>query len=160
MLDIYQTALSNGTANIGNDDNKRHSIASSEDARPPTFVPLSEKIDRYHNSTHNVPFFSVEFFPPRTDRSASTLIQLLDRFREGDPYFCDITWHAAGSPGLEKPTSSITIAGVALNYCALETMLHITCIGLTAVDVRQHLERAKRLGIRNILALRGDMHGQ
>ena len=42
-----------------------------------------------------------------------------------------------------------------LNYSGIETMLHITCIGQTRDDVNAHLQRAKELGIRNILALRG-----
>lgn len=48
------------------------------------------------------------------------------------------------------------IAHSALNYVGLETMLHMTCVGSTADDIRSYLEKAKRLGIRNILALRGD----
>lgn len=133
-------------------------VTTNEEHRLLSYVPLREKIQRYAQAGHDVPFFSVEFFPPRTDKGAGNLIQLLDKFRDGDPYFCDITWHAAGNPGSEKPTSSITIAGVALNYCSLDTMLHVICIGLKKADLRAHLERAKSLGIRNILALRGDKH--
>ena len=160
MLDICASSLSSGKSTAAKADNDELQVASDNGQdRLSSFVPLVEKIQHYSNTSHDVPFFSVEFFPPRTDKGASNLIQLLDRFRDGDPYFCDITWHAAGNPGLEKPTSSITIAGVALNYCFLDTMLHVTCIGLTKADLRQHLERAKRLGIRNLLALRGDKHG-
>lgn len=128
-----------------------------------SFVPLSRKVLRYFEhdySSNSVPFFSVEFFPPRTANGSGSWVRLLDRYREGDPFFCDITWHVSGNPGLETPTSSITVAGVALNYCCHDTMLHIICIGLTKNDLRRHLDRAKRLGIRNILALRGDRHGE
>lgn len=123
------------------------------------YVKLSDKVHRYVNSNNTVPFYSVEFFPPRNAKSANNLIELLDEYRDGDPYFCDITWHVAGNPGSDTPTSSITIAGAALNYCCMDTMLHIICIGLTKTALHQHLERAKALGIRNILALRGDKHG-
>lgn len=128
---------------------------NNEEHRLLSYVPLKEKIQRY---AQDVPFFSVEFFPPRTEKGAGNLVQLLDKFRDGDPFFCDITWHAAGIS--HNATSSITIAGVALNYCFLETMLHVTCIGLKKADLRAHLEKAKKLGIRNILALRGDKHGE
>ena len=74
---------------------------------------------------------------------------------EGRPLFCDITWHPAGDPGADKPTSSITVASTMLNYCGMETMLHITCCQQTKENMRAHLERAKQLGIKNILALRG-----
>ena len=169
MLDVCANSLSpsngNSSSKTINGDNKLHITAveivsnNNQDPTYSAYVPLVDKIQRYINARHDVPFFSVEFFPPRNDKSASTFIQLLDKFREGDPYFCDITWHAAGMPGLESPTSSITIAGVSLNYSCLDTMLHVTCIGTTKADLRQHLERAKRLGIRSILALRGDKHG-
>lgn len=134
------------------------SSGNNEEHRLLSYVPLKEKIQRYSDASHDVPFFSVEFFPPRTEKGAGNLVQLLDKFRDGDPFFCDITWHAAGIS--LNATSSITMAGVALNYCFLETMLHVTCIGMKKADLRGHLEKAKSLGIRNILALRGDKHSE
>jgi methylenetetrahydrofolate reductase (NADPH) len=74
----------------------------------------------------------------------------------GNPLFCDITWHPAGDPAGDKPTSSMKIAAVMLNYCLLETMLHITCYNQTKESMRIYLDKAKCLGIRNLLALRGD----
>ena len=77
----------------------------------------------------------------------------------GGPLFCDVTWHPAGDPGSDKPTSSTCIAKAMLNYSGLETMLHITCCGLTKQQITQHLNKAKEAGIRNILALRGGETG-
>ncbi|CAG2168945.1 unnamed protein product [Oppiella nova] len=119
------------------------------------YVPLIARM-RQRMSDGNGPFFSFEFFPPKTREAAINLIARFDRLRQTGPMFCDITWHTAGNPGADTETSSITIAGVALNYSGLDTMLHITCVGMTEPDLRRHLERAKDLGIRNILALRGD----
>lgn len=121
-----------------------------------SYMSLARKVSEYQDSK---PFFSIEFFPPRSEKGATSLVKLLESYREGDAHFLDITWHVAGNPGRETPTSSITIAGVALNYCCFDTMLHIICIGLTKQDLKRHLERAKTLGIRNLLALRGDKHG-
>lgn len=69
--------------------------------------------------------------------------------------FCDITWHAAGDPGGDKETSSMHIAGVALDYCGVEIMLHMTCANSTRETITKYLYKAKAMGIRNILALRG-----
>ncbi|KAK7085065.1 hypothetical protein SK128_003544 [Halocaridina rubra] len=115
---------------------------------------LKEKI---HNriESHDK-FFSLEFFPPRTKGGAVNLLARFDRMREGDPLFCDVTWHPAGNPGGDTETSSLTIAGAALNYCGLETMLHMTCCSMSRVEITRHLKRAKDVGLRNILALRGD----
>jgi methylenetetrahydrofolate reductase (NADPH) len=74
----------------------------------------------------------------------------------GNPLFCDITWHPAGDPAsLENPTSSMKMAAAMLNYCLLETMLHITCVNQTRETMKLYLDRAKSLGIRSLLALRG-----
>ena len=74
----------------------------------------------------------------------------------GKPLFCDITWHPAGDPASDKPTSSTKIAAIMLNYCGLETMLHMTCYNQTKEKIKSYLDQAKNNGIRNILALRGD----
>lgn len=74
--------------------------------------------------------------------------------------FCDITWHAAGDPGGDEETSSMHVAGVALNYCGVEIMLHITCANETRESITRHLYKAKSIGIRNILALRGGKYVQ
>ncbi|RXG69831.1 Methylenetetrahydrofolate reductase [Armadillidium vulgare] len=119
------------------------------------FPNLKEKIVSRIESGDK--FFSLEFFPPRTKGGAVNLLARFDRMRAGDPLFCDVTWHPAGNPGGDTETSSMTIASAALNYCGLETMLHMTCCALTKTEIRNHLKRAKDIGIRNILALRGDL---
>lgn len=48
------------------------------------------------------------------------------------------------------------IAHAASSYSGLETMLHMTCLDCSPDVIRSWLAKAKRLGIRNILALRGD----
>lgn len=103
----------------------------------------------------NEHFFSLEFFPPRTAAGAINLINRFDRMFSGGPLFCDVTWHSAGNPGGDQETSSMAIASAALNYCSLETMLHLTCANATKETIAKHLEKAKNLGIKNILALRG-----
>lgn len=102
-------------------------------------------------------FFSLEFFPPRTPAGAANLIGRFDRMFVGGPLFCDVTWHPAGNPGGNQETSSMQIANCTLNYCGLETMLHITCTNQTREAISSHLLKAKRLGIKNILALRGGL---
>ena len=49
----------------------------------------------------------------------------------------------------------MAIASAALNYCSLETMLHVTCANQTKTVITGHLQKAKKMGIKNILALRG-----
>lgn len=61
----------------------------------------------------------------------------------------------SGDPAGDKETSSTTIAATAANYCGIETMLHMTCANMTTQAVTKNLNKAKMLGLRNILALRG-----
>lgn len=121
---------------------------------PSSPLTLIEKINQKIAAKEK--FFSLEFFPPRTPNGAVNLIAKFDRISMGCPLFCDVTWHPAGDPGGDKETSSMTIASAALNYCGLETMLHISCANTVKDTVTKHLMKAKALGIRNILALRGD----
>jgi methylenetetrahydrofolate reductase (NADPH) len=118
------------------------------------YQSLTEKIEARVESGD--PFFSLEFFPPRTKAGAVNLLARLDRMRAGSPLFCDITWHPAGNPSGDSETSSLTIASAALNYSGLNTMLHMTCSEQSIADINRNLARAKEVGIRNILALRGD----
>lgn len=76
----------------------------------------------------------------------------------GRPLFCDVTWHPAGDPGSDKPTSSTMVASAMLNYCGLETMLHMTCCQMNKEEITACLNTAKSLGIKNILALRGGVY--
>ena len=74
----------------------------------------------------------------------------------GRPLFVDITWHPAGNPAGDSETSSTMIAQSAINYIGLETMLHMTCLDCPKKTISEYLLKCKNLGVRNILALRGD----
>ncbi|KAK7094019.1 methylenetetrahydrofolate reductase (NADPH)-like [Littorina saxatilis] len=135
------------------------SPSTSRPASPTLWSNTYERlIDRIHRrKVSGDKFFSLEFFPPRTGAGAGNLISRFERMNQGKPLFCDMTWHPAGDPSnTEKPTSSTCIAGTMLNYCGIETMLHMTCARQTKEEVIANLYKAKDLGIRNLLALRGD----
>lgn len=134
--------------------NNEKASSSNTPSVPSSPLTLIEKINQ--KIAGDEKFFSLEFFPPRTPNGASNLIAKFDRISRGCPLFCDVTWHPAGDPGGDKETSSMTIAGAAVNYCGIDTMLHITCANTVKATVTKHLMKAKTLGIRNVLALRGD----
>ncbi|CAF1203890.1 unnamed protein product [Rotaria sordida] len=122
--------------------------------QPIKYVSLKEKILK-RIADHDR-WYSLEFFPPRTPSGAANLIGCFDRIAAGQPLFCDITWHPAGDPASNKETSSMMIANTMLNYCGIDTMLHITCYGAKKANMLEYLYKAKDCGIRNLLALRGD----
>ncbi|KAI0810496.1 methylenetetrahydrofolate reductase 2 [Xylaria sp. FL0064] len=98
-------------------------------------------------------YFSLEFFPPKTGMGFSNLRDRLDRMaRALRPLFVNVTWGAGGSTA----TKSIELAEICQRELNLTTCLHLTCTNMSRRKIDNALEDAKALGIRNILALRGD----
>lgn len=98
-------------------------------------------------------YFSLEFFPPKTAMGSSNLRARLDRMsRALRPLFVTVTWGAGGSTA----TKSLELAELCQRELGLTTCLHLTCTNMNRALVDHALEEAKVLGIRNILALRGD----
>ncbi len=101
------------------------------------------------------PSFSFEFFPPKTDEGEQILWQAIRELEPLNPTFVDVTYGAGGS------TRDRTLAVV--KRIAAETSLtavaHLTCVGATGDELRRIANDFAAAGIRNILALRGDMPG-
>ena len=68
------------------------------------------------------------------------------------PLFVTVTWGAGGSTA----TKSLELAEICQRQLGLTTCLHLTCTNMSRSLIDEALEQAKVLGIRNILALRGD----
>ncbi|XP_019316947.2 methylenetetrahydrofolate reductase (NADPH) isoform X4 [Panthera pardus] len=150
------TSRSEGSSS-GSESSKDSSRCSTPGLDPERHDRLREKMRRRMESGDK--WFSLEFFPPRTAQGAVNLISRFDRMGAGGPLFIDVTWHPAGDPGSDKETSSMVIASTAVNYCGLETILHMTCCCQSREQITGYLHKAKRLGLKNILALRGDPVG-
>ncbi|KAK4203879.1 methylenetetrahydrofolate reductase-domain-containing protein [Triangularia verruculosa] len=98
-------------------------------------------------------YCSLEFFPPKTAMGFSNLRDRLDRMaRALRPLFVNVTWGAGGSTA----TKSLELAEICQRELGLTTCLHLTCTNMSRKMIDKALEDAKALGIRNILALRGD----
>jgi methylenetetrahydrofolate reductase (NADPH) len=110
-------------------------------------------INRIHKAVEEKrPFYSFEYFPPKTNEGVSNLFNRMERMSQFEPLFMDITWGSSGS------TAQLTmeISATAQQFCSSEVMMHLTCTGLTQKQIRNTLEQAKAAGVRNILALRGE----
>ncbi|KAL4894535.1 methylenetetrahydrofolate reductase-domain-containing protein [Aspergillus ambiguus] len=113
----------------------------------------------------NSNYFSLEFFPPKTQMGFANLQARLERMAQAlRPLFVTVTWGAGGSTAAR----SLELAEICQRQLQLTTCLHLTCTNMSRGLVDEALEEAKVLGIRNILALRGDpprseeynMHGE
>lgn len=98
------------------------------------------------------PFFSFEYFPPKTPDGVDNLFERMDRMVSYGPTFCDITWGAGGS------TAELTldIADRMQNEINVECMMHLTCTNMPEEKLATALAALKKFGVKNILALRGD----
>ena len=104
----------------------------------------------------NFPVISFEFFPPKTEEGDRNLLEkTLPALMALKPHFCSVTYGAGGSTR-EK---TLMIVDRIQRQHGLTAMAHLTCVNSTKEQLADVLEEARRLGIKNILALRGDPPG-
>ncbi|KAI0247948.1 methylenetetrahydrofolate reduct [Lactifluus subvellereus] len=98
------------------------------------------------------PFYTFEFFPPRTEQGFSNLLSRISRLAVLKPLAINITW-SAGRPTKEQ---TLELASLTQNGYGIDTVMHLTCTNMVQGSVDNALRVAKETGIQNILALRGD----
>jgi methylenetetrahydrofolate reductase (NADPH) len=98
------------------------------------------------------PFFSFEFFPPKTDAGTASLMDALATLRALEPAYVSVTYGAGGS----TRDRTIDIAKRIKHEVGLEVLAHVTCSGSTADELRALMRDLEAAGIENVLALRGD----
>jgi methylenetetrahydrofolate reductase (NADPH) len=101
----------------------------------------------------NRPVISFEFFPPRTEEGDRNLLEkTIPALMSLKPDYCSVTYGAGGSTR-EK---TLGIVDRIQRQHGLTAMAHLTCVNSTREQLREVLDQARALGIKNILALRGD----
>ena len=99
------------------------------------------------------PVISFEFFPPKTDEGDRNLLEkTIPALMKLKPDFCSVTYGAGGS----TRDKTLSIVESIQRQHGLTAMSHLTCVNSTKEQLREVLVDAKRRGIKNILALRGD----
>jgi methylenetetrahydrofolate reductase (NADPH) len=102
------------------------------------------------------PVMSLEFFPPKTDEGERTLLdKTIPALLETRPDFCSVTYGAGG--GTRDKT--LRIVDCIQRRHGLTAVAHLTCVCATRQEIRSLLEQIRALGVRNVLALRGDPPG-
>src|SRR5881396_1882694 len=102
------------------------------------------------------PVISFEFFPPKTEEGDRILLEkTLPALLQSRPDYCSVTYGAGGSTR-EK---TLMIVDRIQREHGLTAMAHLTCVNSTKEQLADVLQEARRLGIKNILALRGDPPG-
>ena len=105
---------------------------------------------------HRRPVLSFEFFPTKSEEGERTLLEsTIPALRTLHPDFCSVTYGAGGS----TRAKTLQIVDRIQREQQLTAMAHLTCVNTTIEETRAVLEQSRELGIKNILALRGDPPG-
>ncbi len=96
---------------------------------------------------------SFEFYPPKTDDQRAQLDRTASRLKVHAPEYVSCTFGAGGS------TLSYTSETVRhLNqHHGLQAAPHLSCVGGTREEIRELLKLYRAIGVRRIVALRGDL---
>ena len=101
------------------------------------------------------PVVSLEFFSPKDENGEHTLFEkTIPALRQLQPDFCSVTCGAGGNTSAYSRTLQ-TVDRIQREH-QFTAMAHLTCVNRTRDLVADILQEARELGIRNILALRGD----
>jgi methylenetetrahydrofolate reductase (NADPH) len=99
------------------------------------------------------PLRSVEFFPPRDDAGVEALMQTAAALRRIRPDFVSVTYGAGGSTRDRTAAVSSTLR----HQFGFTVMPHLTAVNHTRAEIAEVADEHFRHGIRNIMALRGDV---
>ena len=99
------------------------------------------------------PIISFEFFPPKTDEGDRVLLEkTLPALLQTRPDYCSVTYGAGGS----TRDKTLLIVDRIQKQHQLPAVAHLTCVNSTREQIGELLEQIRTLGVKNVLALRGD----
>jgi len=95
---------------------------------------------------------SIEFFPPKTPEGVEKLRVVRQQLYALQPEFCSVTFGAGGSTqeGTFSTVRDILTEG-------MSAASHFSCVGATRDGVRAQLATLKAMGVKRLVALRGDL---
>jgi len=95
---------------------------------------------------------SIEFFPPKTPEGVEKLRIVRHQLYALNPEFCSVTFGAGGSTQEGTFSTVRDILSEGMNAAS-----HFSCIGATRERVREQLATLKAMGVKRLVALRGDL---
>jgi methylenetetrahydrofolate reductase (NADPH) len=99
-----------------------------------------------------LPSLSFEFFPPHNPEGSLRLWRSVERLAPLAPRFVSVTYGAGGTTRDRTNAAIQTIIGRA----RLNVAGHLTCVGATREETLEVARGYARMGVRRIVALRGD----
>ena len=103
-----------------------------------------------------LPVISFEFFPPKTEEGDRNLLEkTVPALMTTKPDYCSVTYGAGGST---REKTLMIVERIQREH-GLTAVAHLTCVCATREEIGGLLQQIRKLGVRNVLALRGDMPG-
>ena len=99
------------------------------------------------------PTISFEIFPPKTTAGIDSVLRAAEEIAALSPSYISVTYGASGGRG----RYTAEIAGELQKRTGIPVLAHLTCVTQSKEQLPETVAEYKRLGIENILALRGDM---
>lgn len=97
--------------------------------------------------------YSFEIFPPKRTADIQTIYATLEKLKGLKPHYISITYGT--QDGIDSGTAEL--AQTVLQKYAITPLAHLTAIHSNKKDIDLYLEKFKAAGVKNILALRGDI---
>ncbi|MDR1742861.1 MAG: methylenetetrahydrofolate reductase [Dysgonamonadaceae bacterium] len=128
-------------------------------------MKISELIGKPSSGTA----FSLEILPPLKGQSIKQVFKTIDRLKEFNPQYINITTHHSENVykedadglirkvNLRKRPGSVAIAAAIQNKYGIKTVPHIICKGFSKEETEYALIDLEFLGVTDLLLLRGDV---
>ena len=112
--------------------------------------------------------FSFEVLPPLKGTGTKSLFNSIDRLKEFNPAYINITTHRSEYVYSEQPDGtfirhnlrrrpgSVAVASTIMNRYGIKVVPHVLCSGFTKEETEYTLLDLQFLGITDLLVLRGD----
>lgn len=103
--------------------------------------------------TDKKPVVSFEIFPPKQTSAFDTIVTTTKELAALKPDFISITYGAGGT----TRSNTLEVAEYIKKEHNIETLAHLTCIANSQANIDLILDDLQMRGIKNILAMRGDL---
>lgn len=116
-------------------------------------------LKKIYSENYNKPIISYEVFPPKEDvdnEKLNNLFNELKVLKKHNPALISVTYGAGGS----NRNETIQIIKRIKDELDITPMPHFTCVSTDKANIKKYLNEIESLGIKNILALRGDIPTQ